>query len=468
MRQMIFPAQLFFDDTTETKLIELNPDRAIPEWLNGAFIRNGPSLFSSHATKLNHWFDGMAMLHKFTFAQGKVSYMSKAPRSKAYLALRNKGKIDYDEFGTSQKQSLLKHILKLLQGKVTDNNNVNIIKYGDAYLAMTETDNHALINPATLSIISRHTYPDKVKFAINLAHPIMDENHGKLYNLGIEFGKISSYNLYQTDITSNTRQIIAKIPSQSVSYTHSFAKTENFFILYENPLKLNLKNMFFSNKPFIENHEWTGAGVDFSVISKSGEIVAKITADSFFCFHIVNSFEEDDKIHLDLIAYPNTDIIQSFYFKQEKTYTNIMPQLQRYTLDLATSSYTKHTFALNALEFACINNHYAQKSYNYFYAVAALKNTDSELNSLIKVNLADLGATKNWYEESCYAGEPIFIAKPNALSEDEGVVIAIVSNITNKTSFLLILDAISFTEVSRIQLPHMLPFGLHGGFYPTN
>lgn len=51
---MIFPQQLFFDDTTETELIELNHNGTIPEWLNGVFIRNGPSLFSSKTTKLNH------------------------------------------------------------------------------------------------------------------------------------------------------------------------------------------------------------------------------------------------------------------------------------------------------------------------------------------------------------------------------------------------------------------------------
>lgn len=131
-------------------------------------------------------------------------------------------------------------------------------------------------------------------------------------------------------------------------------------------------------------------------------------------------------------------------------------------------SYSKHTFALNALEFAGINNLYAQKSYNYFYAVAALRNTDTELNSLIKVNLSDLTASSSWHEENCYSGEPVFVAKPDAKNEDEGVVLSIVSNVANKSSFLLILDAESFMEISRVELPHMLPFGLHGGFYSTN
>lgn len=43
---------------------------ALPEWLSGKLIRNGPGCFEVGDTKLNHWFDGMAMLHSFTIQSG--------------------------------------------------------------------------------------------------------------------------------------------------------------------------------------------------------------------------------------------------------------------------------------------------------------------------------------------------------------------------------------------------------------
>jgi carotenoid cleavage dioxygenase-like enzyme len=39
----------------------------IPSWLSGTLIRNGPAMFEVGQQKFNHWFDGLAMLHKFAF-----------------------------------------------------------------------------------------------------------------------------------------------------------------------------------------------------------------------------------------------------------------------------------------------------------------------------------------------------------------------------------------------------------------
>ena len=44
---------------------------SLPDWLSGKLIRNGPGLFEIGDTKLNHWFDGMALLHSFTIKSGK-------------------------------------------------------------------------------------------------------------------------------------------------------------------------------------------------------------------------------------------------------------------------------------------------------------------------------------------------------------------------------------------------------------
>ncbi len=43
---------------------------SLPDWLSGKLIRNGPGLLEIGDTKLNHWFDGMALLHSFTIKSG--------------------------------------------------------------------------------------------------------------------------------------------------------------------------------------------------------------------------------------------------------------------------------------------------------------------------------------------------------------------------------------------------------------
>ena len=41
----------------------------LPDWLEGSLIRNGPGTFRVGERRYRHWFDGLAMLHRFSFAR---------------------------------------------------------------------------------------------------------------------------------------------------------------------------------------------------------------------------------------------------------------------------------------------------------------------------------------------------------------------------------------------------------------
>lgn len=43
----------------------------IPSWLTGTLIRNGPITVTIDGKRNEHWFDGLAMLHAFSFNQAK-------------------------------------------------------------------------------------------------------------------------------------------------------------------------------------------------------------------------------------------------------------------------------------------------------------------------------------------------------------------------------------------------------------
>jgi carotenoid cleavage dioxygenase-like enzyme len=310
-------------------------------------------------------------------------------------------------------------------------------------------------------------YKDDIKLAINLAHPIVEEKNNLLYNLGIKLGFVSTYNLYQANLDEGVRKIIAQIPTKSPAYIHTFAKTPNFFIIYENPLRLKLSKLFFANKSFIDSYVWTNKPINFIILNTSGKVLMQIEHEPSFCFHVVNSFEFKDKIYLDLITYPNADIIQAFYLNSQINLDkhNITPTLYRYILDMNTSSCSKYKLIDQKIEFPIINNNYMQKAYNFIYATSIIHN-EFQLDSLIKIDLAN-NLYKIWHESGCFPSEAVFIAKPDGLIEDEGVIMSIVADIKHKVSFLLVLDAKSFHEITRISLPHMLPMGLHGAFYPT-
>src|SRR4051812_50150449 len=56
----------------------------VPAWLTGALVRVTPALLEVGGRRLDHWFDGLAMLNRFGFADGRVSYGSRFIESRVY------------------------------------------------------------------------------------------------------------------------------------------------------------------------------------------------------------------------------------------------------------------------------------------------------------------------------------------------------------------------------------------------
>ena len=58
----------------------------------------------------------------------------------------------------------------------------------------------------------------------------------------------------------------------------------------------------------------------------------------------------------------------------------------------------------------------------------------------------------------------MFVARPQAEGEDDGVLLSVVLDAAAETSFLLVLDAADLNEIARARVPHHIPFGFHGQF----
>ena len=86
--------------------------------------------------------------------------------------------------------------------------------------------------------------------------------------------------------------------------------------------------------------------------------------------------------------------------------------------------------------------------------------------------LARLGAldlerreVERWHEPDRYPGEPVFVPRPGSTEEDDGILLSLVLDAGEETSFLLALDAATLDELARARLPHHVPFGFHGHFF---
>jgi beta,beta-carotene 9',10'-dioxygenase len=80
------PALGFTSMENEVRIDSVPVTGEPPAWLRGSLLRTGPAKFEAGEHRFRHWFDGQAMLHRFGFGDGRVSYASRFLRGKAYEA----------------------------------------------------------------------------------------------------------------------------------------------------------------------------------------------------------------------------------------------------------------------------------------------------------------------------------------------------------------------------------------------
>ncbi len=145
---------------TETRIDDLPVHGSVPTWLQGTLFRNGPAKFEVGEQRYNHWFDGLAMLHRFAFSGGRVSYANRFLHSRSYREAMEFGKIGRREFSTNPVRTPFQRVADFFFPKFTDNCSVSINKFGDEIVALTESPQPYRFDPETLETLGAYAYQD--------------------------------------------------------------------------------------------------------------------------------------------------------------------------------------------------------------------------------------------------------------------------------------------------------------------
>jgi len=457
--------RLGFTSLDEETSVDLLPVRGeVPAWLTGALVRVTPALLDVGGRRLAHWFDGVAMLNRFGFADGRVSYKNRFLDSRAYRDAKE-GEWRRRGFATDPCRSIFKRVQSIFSPDVTDNPNVNLARIGERYIAMTETPLPIEFDPDTLDTIGHIEYADSFKAHGTTAHPHHDPERDELVNYFARFSRISEYVLYGLPAGSSERRVIARLPVERPSYMHAFGMSGRHLILAEYPLRVNPLKLALSGKPYIQNFVWAPQeGAKFQVIDReTGALRGTYETEAFFCFHHVNAFERGDaELVVDLIAYDDPTIIDTLYLDEHGPRGEFQPsELRRYVIDLDGGAVRWEKLGEGTVELPRID--YARRNardYSYAYFAGA---QGDWLDQLVKVDVR-AGSRAEWSAPGCYPGEPIFVRRPGDEAEDGGVVLSVVLDAAAGRSFLLVLDAGSFEELARAEAPHHIPFGFHGEY----
>ena len=145
-----------------------------------------------------------------------------------------------------------------------------------------------------------------------------------------------------------------------------------------------------------------------------------------------------------------------------------LPSLIRLTLKNGRAAAEVRIVGAKALEFPQINYGMSNgRPYHYIYGIGASgQKREGFYNVVVKVTLSS-GARTEWAEEGIYPGEPVFVPKPDSTREDDGLLLTLVLDAKRGKSTLVLLDAGSLEPVARAFLPHRIPYGFHGAYWPA-
>ncbi|XP_034289126.1 retinoid isomerohydrolase isoform X1 [Pantherophis guttatus] len=505
--------------------ITANVTGKIPVWLKGSLLRCGPGLFEVGSEPFYHLFDGQALLHKFDFKEGHVTYYRRFVRTDAYVRAMTEKRIVLTEFGTYAYPDPCKNIFSrffsYFQGvEITDNALVNVYPVGDDFYACTETNFLTKVNTENLETIKKVDISKYVSVNGVTAHPHI-ENDGTVYNIGNCFGKNLSfaYNIIRIPpIQADKRdpmtkcEVVVQFPCSDrfkPSYVHSFGLTPNYIVFVETPVKINLFKFLSSWSLWganymdcFESNEKMGVWMHVAD-KKTGEYLnIKYRTSPFNLFHHINTYEDNGFLVVDLCTWKGYEFVYNYLYlanlreNWEEVKKNALkapqPEVRRYVLplniekadtgkNLITLPNTTATAILHsddtiwldpevifsgprqAFEFPQINYaKYSGKPYTYAYGLG--------LNHFVPDRICKMNVkTKEtwvWQEPDTYPSEPIFVPHPEDIEEDDGIILSIVISpgCGPKPAYLLILNAKNMSEVARAQVDINIPVTFHGFF----
>ncbi len=242
-------------------------------------------------------------------------------------------------------------------------------------------------------------------------------------------------------------------------------------------------------------------------------VVAEFETEAGFFFHTINAFEERDEsdekagttsLFCEVIEYDNYDVMFSLYYDvllQRKGATEriwgseagrkgCIARLARYRFRVPTSggkSDVRAEAGVDAGKPSCpgqkhppieveklitipaphigdlptINPLFSTKRHRYVYSLPN-RGLSTLTDTIAKTDI-ETRETLYWNNPKGHTpGEAIFIPRPGGAEEDDGVLLSVVLDGTNNSSYLLCLDASTMTEVGHAEVGFPVAFGFHG------
>ena len=484
------------------------PTAHVPHWLRGNLYRTGPGKFEMPLANgegdylCKHWFDGFTLLHHYSIEADGIYYRNqymaegRARQLAGYPAPPDAPVIEDCCSALFKKCQSVFVCCNDATARPTvssnaDSQSVNVTVSrmpNETMLLKTDAAVLQQFDPATLlpkAIFTYAQYGQELAGKLSAAHEQFDAATQEYFNYVLDASDDGrcTYKLFSLTGKAMTPRIIATI-ADDPAYLHSFAMTKGYIIFPVFPYNWDLQSLPKVGE-ILDALHWNKYGTThYHVVNRATGDVVVYKASASFCFHTINAFEDTNgDLIADLCMYADPSILQAVFVHPPPTHvqprTFPLPFVQRLRFPDPIKAKTVPDLMMveivstssRSLEMPRINPAYQMRQYRYVYGWNYFGEYGSGAQpmaeQLIKIDM-ETGNSLIWKDKrNMFPSEPIFIARPDAITEDDGVVLSIVLDTTAQTpvSFMLILSAADFQEIARAYLPAALPYTFHGEYF---
>ncbi len=429
------------DEVTATNLEVIGE---IPSELNGRYLRNGPNPAGGVDEATHHWFLGDGMVHGVCLRDGKALWYRNRYVNSTHLA---------EVRGTAVPQGRN-------WSDTSIGPNTNVGGFAGTTWAMMEAGSCPVELTYELETVGYNDFFGTLPGAFT-AHPKVDPTTGDMHAMAYAWAQWLDHVQYVRVGKDGRVTRTVDIPLPGMSMVHDISITQKYVVVYDQPVIVDLDLAFAGRFPF----RWTpsyGNRVGLMPIDGDAADIVWVDVPIGYVFHPMNAYDTPDgKVVLDVSFYDvmmNDDILGPF--------GDTLPRLVRWEVDPARRTTNVTEIDGNVNEFPRHRGSLTGRPYRYGYC--AQVDSASMHWPTVKHDLSTGAREVFDHGPGRAAGEPVFVARPGSVEEDDGWLITFVHDGNDNSAEFVIIDARDFARgyVARVKLPQRVPFGFHGNWVP--
>ena len=443
---------------TEYELEALPVSGELPRGLNGTLFRNGPNPQFKPIDPQQHWFVGDGMIHAFTLQNGRAAYRNRWVRTDKWMAEHAAGHALAPSFAGPAGSDAQ-------QVPDTGVANTNIIWHAGRLLALEEAHRPFELDRATLTTLGVQDFSGAIGGPFT-AHPKIDPNTGEMVFFGYSVeGKLTPDMSYGTIDPAGRVTRYERFEAPYCAMVHDFAVTNRHVVFPVLPLTGSMERAQAGQMPYAWEPELGG----YIGVMRRDRGVASLRwfrAESCFVFHVLNAWDDGDRIIVDVMQYGAPPLFPRADGGQSGP-AETSAHLVRWTIDPSAGTDALSSVVMDDMrgEFPRIDDRRAGLC-NRFGTFVGASHDAAGLDTVVWLDFVSGRRNAFTLPNGDGVSEAVFVPRGTRAAEGDGWLLAVAWRGEQRRSDLIVLDTdgIERGPVATVHLPHRVPFGFHGNW----